>query len=168
MTRTPSRQHGAARRARRARPALLGLTVALALGTLGGFGATPAEAATTCTGDVCVVVPDVVSTPLGPVTITVSATDVVTVQLAPTQRTVVVGLSIAVPPGPPCTGGTYCRTEVQTAGGVVDIDTITVPPGPPGRFSLPSFAVVSIHPPSPCRVSVSGSTVTFTPLVLTG
>ncbi len=126
-----------------------------------------AQADTTC-GDLCVVGGGAVSTPLGPVTVSVTNTDVVTVTLTPTVANVVVfGIPVAVPPGPPAIPG-YARTTITTAGGVVDIDTITIPPGPPGRFALPDVAVISIHPPSPCRARTSGYTVTFTPVIPPG
>jgi hypothetical protein len=35
-------------------------------------------------------------------------------------------------------------------------------------FALPDLAIVSIHPPSPCRVSISGTTVVFTPIIPPG
>ncbi len=55
------------------------VVVSTTLAALTGLGATTADAASVCTGDLCVVVPDIVQTPLGLATITVSATDVVTV-----------------------------------------------------------------------------------------
>jgi hypothetical protein len=98
----------------------------------------------------------------------VTNTDVVTVTLTPTVANVVVfGIPVAVPPGPPAIPG-YARTTIITAGGVINIDTITIPPGPPGRFALPDVAVISIHPPSPCRARTSGYTVTFTPVIPPG
>jgi hypothetical protein len=127
-----------------------------------------AQADTTCTGDQCVVGGGVVSTPLGPVTVSVTDTLIVTVTLSPTVANVAVfGIPVAIPPGPPAVPG-YARTTIDTAGGVVNIDTITIPPGPPGRFALPDIAVISIHPPSPCRAHTSGYTVTFTPIVPPG
>ena len=132
--------------------------------------AAPASAASVCDPgtDICVVVPDTVQTPLGPVTVTVSAENVVTVQLTPTApNTVVFGIPFAIPPGPPGLPG-YTRTSITTTGGVVNIDTFLVPPGPPGRFALPNLAIVSIHPPGPCRVSANGTTVVFTPIIPPG
>jgi hypothetical protein len=126
--------------------------------------ASSASADTTCTGDICVV-DNTVATPVGPATVTVSATNVVTVQLAPTTRTAVFGIPFAIPPGPPGLPG-YARTTVSTPAGVINIDTVVIPPGPPGRFALPNLAVVSIHPPGPCRVQVVGTTVTFTPITV--
>jgi hypothetical protein len=129
-----------------------------------------ASAASVCNPgtDICVVVPDTVQTPLGLVTVTVSAQNVVTVQLTPTApNTVVAGIPFAIPPGPPDLPG-YSRTSITTAGGVVNIDTFLVPPGPPGRFVLPNLAIVSIHPPSPCLVSTNGTTVVFTPIIPPG
>ena len=143
------------------------LAAALVGASLAGLAASPAYAATVCTGDVCVVTPDTVQTPLGLVSVTVSSTNVVTVQLAPSAaNTLVVGLPFTLPLGaflPGCPGG-CARTTIDTTGGLVTIDTFQIPPGPPGRFALPNLAVISIHPPSPCRVSTHGTTVTFTPI----
>jgi hypothetical protein len=125
------------------------------------FGAAPASADTTC-GDSCLV-GTTVATPVGPATITVSPTNVVTVSLAPATPTLVIGIAFTIPPGPPCR--TFCaRTTVESAGGTVDIDTVVIPPGQPSRFTVPSLAVISIHPPGPCRVRTVGTTVTFTPI----
>jgi len=121
-----------------------------------------AQAATTCTGDVCVV-DNSVDTPLGPVTVTVSSANVVTATLTPITRTVVFGIPFTYPPGPPSRPG-HTRTTIDTAGGIINIDEILTPPGPPSRLALPSLALISIHPPSPCRAQTSGSTVTFTPV----
>ena len=147
------------------------LAAGVAALVLAGFVASPAGAATTCDpgADVCSVQPDSVQTPAGVVTATVSATNVVTVQMAPTSpSTLMFGIPFAVPPGPPCRVGDtscglpgYARTSIATAGGLVTIDTVV---WPAGRFQLPSLVVVSIHPPSPCRVRTTGSTVVFTPV----
>jgi hypothetical protein len=145
------------------------LSVGLTASAVAAFAA-PASAASVCDPgtDICVIVPDTVQTPLGPVTVSVSAENVVTVQLTPTApNTLVFGIPFAVPPGPPGLPG-YTRTSITTAGGVVNIDTFLVPPGPPGRLALPNLAIVSIHPPSPCRVSASGITVVFTPIISPG
>jgi hypothetical protein len=122
----------------------------------------PAQAATTCTGDICVV-DNSVDTPLGPVTVTVSSANVVTVTLTPITRTVVFGIPFTYPPGPPSRPG-YTRTTIDTAGGIINIDEILTPPGPPSRLAMPSLALISIHPPSPCREQTTGSTVTFIPV----
>ena len=122
----------------------------------------PAQAATTCTGDVCVV-DNSVDTPLGPVTVTVSSANVVTVTLTPITRTVVFGIPFTFPPGPPTRPG-YNRTTIDTAGGIINIDEFLTPPGPPNHLAMPSLALISIHPPGPCRAQTSGSTVTFTPV----
>jgi hypothetical protein len=130
------------------------------------LAASPASAATVCAPgtDTCVITGSV-QTPLGPVTIAVSAANVVTVQLSPTApRTLVIGIPFAIPPGPPGLPG-YARTSITTAGGVVNIDTFLAPPGEATWFDL---AVVSIHPPSPCRVQTSGTTVVFTPVIPPG
>ena len=133
---------------------VLGLPIALT---------TPsAQAATTCTGDICVV-DNSVDTPLGPVTVTVSSANVVTVTLTPITRTVVFGIPFTYPPGPLNRPG-YTRTTIDTAGGIINIDEIPTPPGPPSRLAMPSLALISIHPPSPCRAQTTGSTVTFTPV----
>ncbi len=129
-----------------------------------GTGVTPALADVTCTGDLCVV-SNVVDTPAGSVTVTVTPSNVVTVALTPLRATFMIGLPFAIPPGPPCSGCiTYARTSLTTAEGVIDIDTLVIPPGPPGRFALPNVVVVSIHPPGPCRVKTVGTTVTYTPI----
>jgi hypothetical protein len=138
----------------------------LAALVLAGAGAAPARAATVCSsdGDTCVVVPDILQTPIGPATITVNATNQVIVQLAPTMpNTIVLGFPVTPPPGPSNLPG-YARSSIDTAGGVVSLDTVQIPPGPPSRPALPSLAIVSIHPPGPCRVFTSGTTVVFTPI----
>jgi hypothetical protein len=143
------------------------LTVSLTGGVLTTVMAAPASAATACDpgSDTCVVMPDTVQTPLGPVTATVSAGNVVTVQLTPTAAdgTIVFGIPFAFPPGPPTLPG-YARTTIMTAGGEIDIDTLVRSLGSPSRFDLPNLAIVSIHPPGPCRVRTTGTTVVFTPI----
>jgi hypothetical protein len=149
------------------RVASLLLVAGLAAGIPTALAAAPASAATSCDpgADFCVV-PDTVQTPLGLATVTVTAGNVVTVQLTPTSpSTLVFGIPFAIPPGPPGLPG-YTRTSVATAGGVVNIDTYL--PGQPTRFALPGLAVVSIHPPGPCVVSTTGTTVVFTPIVPPG
>jgi hypothetical protein len=144
--------------------------VAMTAGTLLGLGVTPASAQTVCNpgGDVCVVSPDTVQTPLGPVTVTVSTANVVTVQLAASYaNTVVLGVPVSIPPGPPGLPG-YARTSIDTAGGLVSIDTVLWPPGSPASRSLPDLAIVSIHPPGPCRSRTRGTTVVFTPITAPG
>jgi hypothetical protein len=154
--------------------------VVLAAGLISGAfaGAAPVSAAAVCNpgGDVCVVYPDSVQTPLGLVSVTASVANVVTVHLDPSApNTLVFGVPFSfpagpqcmVPPGPPCVPG-YARTTIATSGGLVTIDTIQSPPGPPNRFSIPSLAIISIHPPSPCRARTSGTTVVFTPIFLPG
>jgi hypothetical protein len=154
----------------RKRPSRRVASLVLATGlTFSGMtlvAASPASAASVCDPgtDSCVIT-DSVSTPLGPVTIAVSAANVVTVQLTPTApRTLVLGIPFAIPPGPPGLPG-YARTSITTAGGVVNIDTFLAPPGKATWFDL---AVVAIHPPNPCRVQTSGTTVVFTPIVPPG
>jgi hypothetical protein len=142
--------------------------IGLTLATVVGTGAAPAAAATTCDpgGDVCVVTPDTVQTPLGLVTVTVSADKVVTVELdATSSTTLVIGVPFAVPAVPVASCPGACSTAtIDTAGGQVTVDTIQVPPGPPGRVALPSLAIIALHPPGPCRVRVTGTTVVFTPI----
>jgi hypothetical protein len=106
-----------------------------------------------------------VTTPAGVVTVTTTPDNVVTVHLEPTMaNTFVLGLSIQYPPGPPILPG-YLRTTIATASaGTVSVDTIVYPPGPPIRANLPNIAIITIHPPSPCRAHTIGSTVTFTPI----
>jgi hypothetical protein len=142
------------------------LAVALTASALTALAAAPATAATACDpgSDTCVILPDTVQTPLGPVTVTVSTGNVVTVQLDPTApNTLVFGIPFAIPPGPPA-APQYVRQSIVTAGGIVNIDTILAPPGPPRLFAMPSLAIISIHPPGPCRVSANGTTVVFTPI----
>jgi hypothetical protein len=146
-----------------------GLLTTVLVAATTGIGATTANAATTCdpAGDVCVVVPDSVATPLGLVTVTTNSTGAVSVHLDPVYpNTLVVGVPFALEPGllvSGCPGG-CTRTNIDTVDGLVSIDTITIPPGPPARFSLPNLAIISIHPPSPCRARTLGTTVTFTPI----
>ena len=151
-----------------------GLLTTILVTATTGIGATTADAATTTcdpASDVCVVVPDTVTTPLGLVTVTTGSTGAVSVHLDPVYpNTLFVGLPFALPPGllvPGCPGG-CTRTTIDTVDGIVSIDTITVPPGPPARFSLPNLAIISIHPPGPCRARTLGTTVTFTPIIPPG
>ena len=155
-----------ARRRPGRRVASLLLAAGLAAGATTALAASPASAASVCApgSDICVIT-DAVQTPLGPVTIAVSAANVVTVQLTPTAtRTLVIGIPFAIPTGPPGLPG-YARTSITTAGGVVNIDTFLAPAN---GFALPDLAIVSIHPPSPCRVQTSGTTVVFTPITPPG
>ena len=77
-------------------------------------------------------------------------------------NTLVIGVPFTLPPGVLVSGGPggCSRTTIDTAGGVVAIDTIAFPP----RFTLPSLAIISIHPPNPCRARTIGTTVSFTPM----
>jgi hypothetical protein len=148
-----------------------GRGIAAAVLGVGLFIAAPAAraAADTCdptNTDSCVVLPTV--TPLGPVTVTVTSGNVVTVHLQPTSpNTLVFGVPFSYPPGPPVLPG-YTRTSIPSTGGEVTIDTIQFPPGPPTRPARPSLAVISIHPPSPCRAVTTGSSVVFTPVIPPG
>ncbi len=150
-----------------------GLLTTLLVAATTGIGTSTADAATSCdpAGDVCVVVPDTVTTPLGLVTVTTSSTGAVSVHLeAIHPNTLVVGVPFALPPGllvSSCPGGCG-RTTIDTVDGLVSIDTITIPPGPPGRFTLSNLAIISIHPPGPCRVRTLGTTLTFTPIIPPG
>ena len=151
------------------RAASLVLAAGLTVSAMTALAASPASAASVCAPgtDACAIT-NTVQTPLGPVTIAVSAANAVTVQLTPTApSTLVIGIPFAFPPGPPSLPG-YARTSITTAGGVVNIDTFLAPPGAANRFALPDLAVVSIHPPSPCRVRTSGTTVVFTPVIPPG
>jgi hypothetical protein len=139
-------------------------SIGLTLATLVGTGAA-ANAATTCdpAGDVCVVTPDTVQTPLGLVSVTVSDAKVVTVHLDPSSaNTLVFGVPFSLPGGLVASCPGVCgRTTIDTSGGLVTIDTIQFRTG---RFTLPNLAIISIHPPGPCRVRVTGTTVVFTPI----
>ncbi|TVZ01776.1 hypothetical protein EAS64_30440 [Trebonia kvetii] len=142
------------------------LAAGLTVGAMTALATSSASAASVCAPgtDTCVIT-DSVNTPLGPVAIAVSAENVVTVQLTPTApRTLVLGIPFAIPPGPPGFPG-YSRTSITTAGGVVNIDTFLAPPG---TATWSGLAVVSIHPPGPCRVQTSGTTVVFTPIIPPG
>jgi hypothetical protein len=108
-----------------------------------------------------------ISTPLGNAIVTVSATNVVTVVFTPTDpvHTYVAGVPFSYPPGPPTFPVT--RNSLVTTGGTVNIDAVALPPGPPTFPTFTSLAVVSIHPPSPCRLTLTRSAtstlVVFTP-----
>ena len=151
------------------RVASLLLAAGLTVSAMTVLAASSASAATVCAPgtDICVIA-DTVQTPLGPVTVAVSAANAVTVQLTSTAPgTLVIGIPFAFPPGPPTLPG-YARTSIATAGGVVNIDTFLAPPGAANSFARPDLAVVSIHPPGPCRVRTSGTTVVFTPVIPPG
>jgi hypothetical protein len=136
-----------------------------------GLAVSPATAASVCDPavDSCVVVPYTAQTPLGLVTVTISATNVATVHLTPTTpNTLVFGVPFGYPPAPPSIPG-YARTSISTTAGLINIDTVIIPAGPLSRFTLPSIAVISIIPPGPpCRASTSGTTVVFTPIARPG
>ena len=157
------------RQRRGRRVASLLLVAGLTVSAMTALAPSPASAASVCApgADICVIT-DTAQTPVGPVTIAVSAANVVTVQLTPTAPgTMVIGIPFAIPPGPPALPG-YARTSITTAGGVVNIDTFLAPPGVASRFALPNLAIISIHPPSPCRVVTSGTTAVFTPIIPPG
>ena len=146
------------------RVASLLLVAGLTVSATTALAASPANAASVCApgADTCVIT-DAVQTPLGPVTVAVSAANVVTVPLTPiAPSTLVIGIPFAIPLGPPGLSG-YARTSITTAGGVVNIDTFLAPAGA-NSFALPGLAIVSIHPPGPCRVRTSGTGVVFTPV----
>lgn len=115
----------------------------------------PAFATFTCNQDTGVCTDEsVVDTPIGPVDVSVSESQVVTVHLTPTYpHTVVKGVARSHPPSPIKSG--FVRTSVVTTGGTIDIDT--------RHRSKANIAIISIHPPSPCRATTTGSTVVFTP-----
>lgn len=147
------------------RVASLLLVAGLTGGAMTAVTSSPASAASVCDPgtDLCVIT-NTMQTPLGPVTIAVSAANVVTVQLIPAgPRPLVIGIPFAIPPGPPGLPG-YTRMSITTAGGVVSIDTFVAPPAAANLFAPPGLAIVSIHPPGPCRVRTSGTTVVFTPI----
>lgn len=121
--------------------------------------ATSAVADCSTNTDTCTVDTWNAQTPLGPVDITVSPTNVVTVHMTTTNPyTWVIGIPFALPPAPPTVPG-YTRTTVVTTGGTVSIDTLS----PPGPSTQPGLAIIGIHSPSPCRANTTGTTVVFTP-----
>ena len=126
------------------------LTIVYGLGLMA-----PASATFTCNQDSGVCTDDsVVDTPLGQVDVSASESNVVTVHLTPRYaHTQVIGVPRSHPPSPIRSG--FVRTSVMTTGGTVDIDTIHRGPA--------NVAIISIHPPSPCRATTQGSTVVFTP-----
>lgn len=144
-------------------------TIGLSVVGIAGFAAAPAGAVTSCDpgSDVCVVQPDVLQTPVGIVTVTVGESNVVTVQLAPASpNSLMFGIPFAIPPGPPAKAASnglpaYARTSLDTPAGLVVVDTVVFPVS---RFALPNLAIVSIHPPGPCKARTDGMTVVFTPL----
>ena len=163
-----SRPASPIRKPSRRRVASLLVLAGLTLSATTALAAPSALADSVCDpgGDTCVIT-GTVQTPLGTVTTAVSAANVVTVQLTPTSpRTLVIGIPFAFPPGPPTLPG-YARTSITTAGGVVNVDTFLVPPAANG-LALPGLAIISIHPPGPCRVQTSGTTVVFTPIIPPG
>jgi hypothetical protein len=130
--------------------------------------AVPAAADTCPVGSDTCTTGQPIQTPAGTVTVSAGANNVVTVVFTPSKpNTLLFAVPFAIPPGPPGIPA-LTRTTVVTAAGVVNIDTVAIPPGPPARFSLPNLVIVSIHPPSPCRVAVNGYTVVFTPVVPPG
>ena len=149
---------------RRLGAAILG--IGLIVTALTGLGAGPATASSACSvgGDVCTVKPDTAQTPLGLVTVTVTAGDVVTMHTDPTApNTVVVGVPIKLPLGVLVLGcASGCgRTSIETPGGLVSMDTIIFPPD---TLALPSLAILSIFPlatvPGPNR----RDNLVFTPI----
>lgn len=159
----------------RRRLAMVVIAGALTGGAFLGSGAVPALADTVCTGDFCLIYADSVQTPLGLVTVSATDSNVVTVHLAPTApNTLVYGIPFAVPPGPPCRIGRsvaippgppcHTVTTIATSGGLVVVDTVQSPL----HSTLPNLALISIHPPGPCTVSTTGTTVVFTPISVTG
>ena len=137
------------------------IAAGLTIGAL-AQGAAPANAYVVCSDnqDACTAYPDTVQTPLGLVTVTVNTdTNAVTVELAATAAdTRVVGIPHGIAAGANSAAG-FTRTSIDTAGGLVNIDTFLHPPSP----IRPSLALISIHPPSPIRAITTGTTVRFFP-----
>lgn len=146
-------------------PSVRASVAALALAVLSWLAfALPAAADSCPVGSDTCTVGQGVQTPAGVVTVSVAADNVVTVVLTPAKpNTLLFAVPFAIPPGPPAIPA-LTRTTVVTSAGIVNIDTVVIPPGPPARFSLPNVVVVSIHPPGPCRATVTGDTVVFTPV----
>jgi hypothetical protein len=144
-------------------PTARSLVVATAIAVVPMVGlAAPARADAICSD--CVN-SQVTQTPAGVVTVSVTPDAIVTVHVDPiSPNTFVFGLAFQYPPGPTVLTA-YQRTSVTIQSvGTVNIDTIVYPPGPPVRPTFPNIVIISIHPPSPCRVQTVGSTVTFTPI----
>ena len=143
------------------------ISVALSAAALTAVGTARAAAGVVCSADddVCVTTPDTVQTPVGRITVTVDAGNIVTVHLDPNSvHTLVIGIPFSVPALPSTVPG-YNRTTLNTAEGVVTIDSIQLPPGFPVRFTATNLAVISLLPPGPpCRARTTGTTVTFTPV----
>jgi hypothetical protein len=139
--------------------------LAAALLLLGVAGPAAADG---CSTDLCPPPAQTVQTPVGPVTITADPTDVVTVQFAPDEPIRIVALPGEGLPSAPADAGNpdvLFRTTVDTTGGEVTIQTVTLQKLP-GQRKPATLTLVRIHPPSPCRVTVSETTVVFTPLDL--
>jgi hypothetical protein len=98
-----------------------------------------------------------ITTPLGAATVVVSSANVVTVDFVANDpsHTLVAALPFAFPPGPPGRG--FVRNSLVTAGGTVNIDSVSMPPGPPtfGSTRFTGLVIISIHPPGPCRMTVT-------------
>lgn len=157
------------RRHHRAASVVLG--IGLMVVALTGLTAGPAAAGTDCSpgGDVCTIEPETIQTPVGPAAVTVTPSDVVTVHLDPyATNTLILGTAFTLPADilMPFCPGECTRTSIPTPGGLISIDTLVFPPGPPTSPAPPNLAIVSIHPPSPCRSHTTGTTVVFTPISL--
>lgn len=112
--------------------AIAGLLTAISV-----VAAPTAGADTFCNADVCVI-DNTFQTPVGVATVTVTAGNVATVSLATTSPTFVFGVPFTFPEPPVagCPGG-CARTSITTTAGTINIDTVVIPPGPPGEVRNP-------------------------------
>jgi hypothetical protein len=134
--------------------------LAAVLLVLGRAGPAPA-ADTICTVDVCPPV-QAVHTPLGQVAITADLTNVTTVRFAVGQPTLILASpEYPIIPGNPIR---VFSATVDTTGGAVTITTVQLH----GLGTPLQLAIVSIHPPNPCRPTVTGTTAVFTPIIPSG
>ena len=125
-------------------------------------------AADDCSFEDCRPQVQTVQTPVGPVTITADATNVVTVRFTPDEP-----IRLIVVPGDPQSPsdrtipdnpGSLFRISVPTTGGVVTIATVVLRKLPGKR--KPPTLTLKMESPTRCGAVVDGATVVFTPLDL--
>ena len=128
------------------RVASLLLAAGLTVSAMTVLAASPASAASVCAPgtDTCVIT-NSVNTPLGPVTIAVSAANAVTVQLTPTApSTLVIGIPFAFPPGPARVasgpaGPPWCSLRSSRQDRPADSAADCPPASTPTRFAFGSW-----------------------------